>query len=134
MVPALTESQLRPDHPLLPRNGASGKAGAVYFHDPASVSRLDIYVPDSFSERSRRIEALIASESPYDFYADLSRIRVPTLIVRGDSEALPMVGTLCIAERIPDSRLVALKDCGHFSFAECPDERLAAICGALRQE
>jgi pimeloyl-ACP methyl ester carboxylesterase len=41
---------------------------------------------------------------------------------------------LRIDERIPDSRLVVLRDCGHFSFAECPDELLAAIRGSLRQE
>jgi len=97
------------------------------FHDPARAGSLNLYVPDRFEARGEMIEALSTNASPYDFHAELPRIRVPTLILRGDSEALPMQATARIHESIASSRLVEFKDCGHFPFVERTAEFLKAV-------
>lgn len=97
------------------------------FHDPAKVDRLQFYLPDHYTERGERINALITGATPYDFYAELPAVPVPTLILRGAAEILPAGAPRRIHEQIPDSRLVTLDECGHFPFAECPDLLLAAV-------
>jgi pimeloyl-ACP methyl ester carboxylesterase len=60
--------------------------------------------------------------------ADLARIRVPTLIVRGD-ESDPTLRAIAgvLAENIPDARFVELAHCGHVTYAEQPAAFAAAV-------
>lgn len=62
-------------------------------------------------------------ESPgYDLLPKLTGLRIPTLILHGDYDFVPVACAAHIAEAIPDARFVVLKDCGHFSYLERPDE------------
>jgi len=47
---------------------------------------------------------------------------MPMLIIHGDHDFIPVACAEHVARRIPRSRFVLLKDCGHFSYLECPDE------------
>jgi 3-oxoadipate enol-lactonase len=68
----------------------------------------------------RVLTALLRRPSILD---DLQSIRVPTLVVTGTADRLnPPIHCERIAQRIPDSRLVRLQDCGHLSVLEQPDE------------
>jgi proline iminopeptidase len=67
-------------------------------------------------------------ESPgYDLPPHLTRLRVPTLLLHGDYDFVPVVCATHIAEAIPGARLVLLRDCGHFSFIEHPAEVSATL-------
>jgi proline iminopeptidase len=69
-------------------------------------------------------------ESPeYDLLPRLAGLRVPTLILHGDYDFIPLVCVTHISEAIPGARLVVLRDCGHFSYIERPDEVHRAIDG-----
>jgi proline iminopeptidase len=63
----------------------------------------------------------------YDLLPALTQLRIPTLIVHGDYDFVPVACATHIAEAIPEARLVVLQDCGHFSYIERPD----AVCMAL---
>jgi proline iminopeptidase len=63
----------------------------------------------------------------YDLLPALTRLRIPTLIVHGDYDFIPLVCVEHIATAIPGARLVMLRDCGHFSYIERPDEVRAAL-------
>jgi proline iminopeptidase len=57
----------------------------------------------------------------YDLFPKLAKLRVPTLVIAGDHDF--MVGAAeRIAQAVPHAELRTIKDCGHFSFLECPDE------------
>jgi proline iminopeptidase len=58
----------------------------------------------------------------YNLLPQLTRLRIPTLILRGDYDFIPVACAAHIAEAIPGARLVELRDCGHFAYLERPDE------------
>jgi proline iminopeptidase len=57
----------------------------------------------------------------FDLLPTLTQLHVPTLIVHGDYDFIPLACATHIAEAIPGARLVVLRDCGHFAYLECPD-------------
>ena len=57
----------------------------------------------------------------YDLVAGLGSLRIPTLVIAGDHDFIPLPVAERIARGIPDATLVTLKDCGHFAYLECPD-------------
>jgi len=75
--------------------------------------------------KARAIEARLVDEtweSPgYVLLPKLAALRIPTLVIWGDSDFIPEGTAAHIARAIPRARLVTLKDCGHFSYLECPD-------------
>lgn len=63
------------------------------------------------------------AESPeYNLLPQITRLRIPTLVLHGDYDFVPAACAAHIAEAIPGARLVVLPNCGHFSYLECPDE------------
>jgi proline iminopeptidase len=56
----------------------------------------------------------------YDLLPALTQLRVPTLILHGDYDFIPLACATHIAAAIPGARLVVLPDCGHFSYIERP--------------
>jgi proline iminopeptidase len=57
----------------------------------------------------------------YDLLPKLTGIHIPTLILHGDYDFVPVACAAHITEAIHDARLVVLSDCGHFSYLERPD-------------
>lgn len=68
----------------------------------------------------------------YNLLPALTQFRIPTLILHGDYDFVPVACATHIAEAIPGARLVVLRNCGHFSYLERPDEVRAAL-GAFFQ-
>jgi proline iminopeptidase len=75
--------------------------------------------------KARKIEDRLTEQtwsSPrgYDLLPKLASVRVPALVIYGDHDFVPADTASHIARAIPGARLVTLKDCGHFSYLECP--------------
>jgi len=60
-----------------------------------------------------------ASPNGYDLHSKLRGLSIPALVITGDHDFFPFAAEH-IAQAIPGSRLVTLKDCGHFPYLECP--------------
>ena len=60
------------------------------------------------------------SLSGYDLLPKLKSVHIPTLVISGDHEFIPAATAEHITQAIPNARLVTLKDCGHFTYMECP--------------
>ncbi|WP_129647569.1 alpha/beta fold hydrolase [Peristeroidobacter agariperforans] len=52
---------------------------------------------------------------------DLRSLAIPTLVITGDHDFIPVDIAEHIAQAVPNARLVTLKDCGHFAYLECHD-------------
>ena len=68
----------------------------------------------------------------YDLVPRLRALDVPTLVLHGDHDFIPVAVAARIAEAIPSARLVVLEDCGHFAYLEAPDdfcEHVATLFG-----
>jgi len=57
----------------------------------------------------------------YDLLPKLRALQVPILVMGADHDFFPEAIAEHIAQSSPKGQLVVLKDCGHFSYLECPD-------------
>ena len=55
----------------------------------------------------------------YDLLPKLSTLHIPTLVIAGDHDFIPVEVAQDIADAIPGAKLVTIKDCGHFAYLEC---------------
>ncbi|MCU0685213.1 MAG: alpha/beta hydrolase [Polyangiaceae bacterium] len=63
----------------------------------------------------------VASLGTWNFLPALARLRVPTLVVHGEEELIPMSMVEAWAKTMPDARLVRVPKSGHFPYAERPE-------------
>jgi hypothetical protein len=99
------------------------------------VPRLRIGMTPEGIRKSRAIEERLYEQTwprdDYDLLPRLSRLRVPTLLLHGDLDLVPVECAEHIARAIPGARLVVLKECGHFAYLERPDEVREALTALL---
>ena len=69
----------------------------------------------------------------YDLIPGLRGLSVPTLVITGDHDFIPVDVAEHIAQAIPGAKLITIEDCGHFTYLECPDEVRSALGGFLGQ-
>jgi proline iminopeptidase len=102
-------------------------------HAEIVVRRLRAHFLPEDILKARAIEDRLYSEttlSPgYDPTPRLRKLMIPTLVIHGDHDLIPLQCATNVAEAVPGARLVVLRDCGHFAFLERPAEVCAAITG-----
>jgi proline iminopeptidase len=96
--------------------------------DFAGLSREDVL-------RGRAIEARLMRglywAEGFTLLTALAAIAVPTLVIHGDQDFVPVPCAQAIAAAIPGARLVVVPDCGHFAYCEAPQAVREAIDGAF---
>jgi proline iminopeptidase len=98
-------------------------------HAPELLDRLLPRMRANFTPQrvltARAIEDRLYDEtwrSPeYDALLALHHLAVPTLVVHGENDFVPVDVAAHVAEAIPGARLVVLPQCGHFAYLEAPD-------------
>lgn len=68
----------------------------------------------------------------YDIHDKLMLIRAQTLVMHGDNSVISIKGSEEIAKKIPNSRLVIMKDVGHFPYIEDPKAFKRTVRNFLR--
>lgn len=56
----------------------------------------------------------------YNLLPQLASLNIPTLVVYSERDFIPPDVAVHIAHAIPNARLAMMKECGHFSYLECP--------------
>ena len=74
------------------------------------------------------------SSPGYDLLPKLRRLEVPTLVIHGEDDFVPVEVAAHIAEAIPGARLAVLPRCGHFSYLEAPDAVLQQVLELFEAE
>ncbi len=76
--------------------------------------------------KARAIEKRLYNEtwflSDYDLAPKLKGLDIPTLVIHGDYDFVPVECAVHVAQAMSRARFVLLKDTGHFSYIESPDE------------
>ena len=73
-------------------------------------------------------------QSPgYDLLPKLRSLQIPTLVITGEQDFIPVVSSEHIAQAIPGAKLVTIRGCGHFTFLECGSEVRAAFQDFIRR-
>jgi proline iminopeptidase len=63
----------------------------------------------------------------YDLLPQLRTFSIPTLVIAGDHDFIPMETVAHIAQAIPGAKLVTLTNCGHFAYLECAGDVRSAF-------
>jgi proline iminopeptidase len=68
----------------------------------------------------------------YDLKPKSRGVKVPTLIIAGDSDFIPPEVADNIARAIPKATLMTMRNCGHFAYLECADDVRKALSSFFR--
>ena len=83
--------------------------------------------PESLKNKPNVGRFTWASLGNWDWNTSLSRVRVPTLIIQGELDPLPIQSAREWAAAMPNARLLALKGVGHFPYVETPELFFPAV-------
>lgn len=86
--------------------------------------------------KARAVEDRLTADSwsseTFDLVAQAGAVKAPTLVAASERDFIPMVVAEHVARAIPRAKLVVFKDCGHFSYMECPADVRRAVGAFLR--
>ena len=91
------------------------------FYDRANLDKLNLSLPSDRMARQRKLQLLFPDLTDYDLHEGLSTVQTPTLIIHGDYDANPLDAMRKVEEYLPQSELVVIPECGHWSFIEKPE-------------
>lgn len=97
----------------------------VYVADPASLARMKSTPcvrpnldPETVNQQMLRI---MEGMGAYDWRNEMAGMQVPTLIVHGDDDPVPIEGSHEWVDTLADARLEILEGSGHLPWIEMPD-------------
>lgn len=124
---ALSASGLRERDPAAYRQRGFELSVAGYFADPANASELT-----PFRVTSRVQQSIWESLGDYDLLPELRALRMPTLVVHGRQDPIPVASSEAVADALK-ADLVVLDDCGHVPYVEQPARFFSAVRTFLRK-
>lgn len=105
-------------------------------HLEALVARLQSNLTEEGVLLARRIGQRLSAETSgsagYDLFPALRGLEIPTLLLHGEHDFIPVELAERIANALPDGRLSVFRGCGHFTYLEAPErvvEEVARFCG-----
>jgi proline iminopeptidase len=103
-----------------------------YVHRRSDPSRFPNEWPDHMRGALERVWETFDVEG-YDFRSIVSEVTIPVLIVHGETDRIPLEGSLEWAASFRNSRLVRLTGVGHFPFIEAPDDLFPVLSAFLSE-
>lgn len=117
----LAASGLKERDPAAYRQRAFELGVAGYFSDPRKVSDLT-----PFRVVARVQQSVWESLGDFDLIRDLSGIKIPSIIIHGRDDPIPLASSV-EAARALGTDLVVLDECGHVPYVEQPEGLFAAL-------
>lgn len=102
------------------------------FTDRSLASQLNLHLSQRTVSNMSTVASLVMQSASSDFWSGVAGIRVPTLIVQGADDAMPLDMPRELARTIPGAQLVIVENAGHFPYIEKPHETFAAIRAFLQ--
>jgi proline iminopeptidase len=102
----------------------------IRFYDPSKALTMDSTIDKNTADNGGMIQSLVMTDfnrKKQDINAKLAMIAVPTLILHGDFDPIPIASSEYIRQMIPTSKLVIIQESGHFPFVEQPEQFSEAI-------
>jgi proline iminopeptidase len=100
---------------------------AVYLFDPLKIQELSLSRPEHSAKSGERVRHIIRGQPKEDLFPKLRELHVPSLLIHGEEDVVPLWTAEKISQTIPGAKLVRLKNCVHFPYIEKPEETFAAI-------
>ena len=117
----LAASGLKERDPAAYRQRAFELGVAGYFSDPRKASDLT-----PFRVVARIQQSVWESLGDFDLIRDLNGIKIPSIVIHGRDDPIPLASTV-EAARALGTNLVVLDECGHVPYVEQPQRLFAAL-------
>jgi proline iminopeptidase len=117
----LAQSGLRERDPEAYRQRAFELGVAGYFSDPRNATDLT-----PFRVVGRVQQSVWESLGDFDLIKDLKGIKIPSIIVHGRDDPIPLASSSEAAQAL-ETKFVVLDECGHVPYVEQPAKLFAAI-------
>ena len=98
---------------------------APYFHNPERARDLT-----PFRVTGRTQQEVWASLGDYDLRQSLARLRLPALVLHGESDPIPIEASRELADHLA-AEFIPLPKCGHVPYVEAFDDFVARVDGFL---
>ena len=106
----------------------------AYFVDQSLVATMNLAFTDNTIQYSNAVAGyLLNSVGAFDLHGDLGVIQVPTLVIHGDSDPMPVSYAVRIHEAMPNSELVVAENSGHWLFIEATEQFRSSVDNFLRR-
>jgi proline iminopeptidase len=104
---------------------------SVYFKNPSNAKKLTLDMSKESAIGGFNVLSLMLKTTYFtpdsDLVPALSKLNVPTLIIHGNQDIIPVGTAQTISKATPGSKVVYLSDCGHFPYIEKPNEFFSSI-------
>ena len=104
---------------------------SVYFEEPSKVQKLTLDMSKESAIGGFNVLSLMLKTTYFtpdcNLIPALRRLTVPTLIIHGNQDIIPVDTAKTIQKAIQDSKVVYLNDCGHFPYIEKSNEFFSSI-------
>lgn len=105
---------------------------SFYFRN--SLEKMKLILPADFLAKRRILFFMSKELSAYDFYNNLKSITCPVLVIHGAYDGMPLELSQKIQHHILNSKLIIIKDAGHFPFIDKPKKYTAVVGQFLKQK
>ncbi len=96
---------------------------AAFCYDPAKAQELTLDYDPVADQRGRlvgnHLNSTLFSEQ-WDYHSQLCQLTIPTLLVHGAQDPIPLWTAQKLHQSIPKATLITLDQCGHFPYIEQP--------------
>jgi proline iminopeptidase len=127
----LTTTCTRPGTELSPKilDECNQLDAQLRFYDPAKAP-VDWAMEENTLKNADTVNTLMRisfNKMQHDMETQLPTIHVPTLIIHGDFDPIPLKSSEYLHEQIPESQIVIINEAGHFPFIEQPEQIVVAL-------
>jgi proline iminopeptidase len=127
----LTTTCTRPSTELSPNviNECIQLDAQLRFYDPAKAP-VDLTIDENTLKNAEIVNEQMhtsLNKMQHDIETQLPTIHVPTLIIHGDFDPIPVKSSEYLHEQIPESQIVVITKAGHFPFIEQPEQFVEAL-------
>jgi proline iminopeptidase len=103
------------------------------FLDPSRIDELNLKLAPKTAHDGQEVARLLGGDMAHlDWWPDLPSLTVPSLVIQGKADPMPLAMAKALAGAIPNAKLAVL-DSGHFPEIEDPTGLVAAVSNFLAQ-
>lgn len=103
------------------------KLYSVYFYHSQDVEKMTLDMTVEAALSGFKVSQMMMQDLYGDMLPQLAKLKVPTTVIIGEQDFVPLSTSEDIAKAIPGAKLVVIPNSGHFPFIENPDGFFAAV-------
>lgn len=104
---------------------------SVYFDQPKNVEYLTLTMNPASARSGFKVMEEMSKTSwlqPHiNLFPALEKVNVPTLVIHGNQDLIPVHTVQEIANTMPNSQIIYLEKCGHYPYIEQPETLFSEI-------